>query len=1623
MTSRATAPASPEQLCAGPPQAQLLPPGGAGAVCGDRGPTDTELTSLVTHGLYDPAREHDACGVGFVAHIKGVRTHGIIEQGLKILENLDHRGAVGADKLMGDGAGILVQIPDEYYRAEMWARGVTLPPPGEYGVGMIFLPKEHASRLACEQELERAVKAEGQVLLGWRDVPVDREMPMSPTVRAKEPVMRQIFIGRGPDVIVPDALERKLYVIRKTASSAIQALRLTHSREYYVPSMSCRTVLYKGLLLADQVGRYFLDLQDPRATSALALVHQRFSTNTFPEWPLAHPYRMVAHNGEINTVKGNFNWMRAREGVMRSPVLGEDLKKLYPISFEGQSDTATFDNALELLVMAGYPLAHAAMMMIPEAWEQHTLMDERRRAFYEYHAAMLEPWDGPAAMVFTDGKQIGATLDRNGLRPARYLVTDDDLVVMASESGVLRIPEHKIVKKWRLQPGRMFLIDLEQGRIVDDDELKHQLAFAKPYRQWIENVRIRLDSIEVAPTGPDAFGESLLDRQQAFGYTQEDLKFLMAPMAANGEEGIGSMGNDSPLAVLSDKDKPLYNYFKQLFAQVTNPPIDPIREAIVMSLNSFIGPRPNLLDINAVNPQMRLEVEQPILDFDDMVRLRAIEQHTHGKFKSYEVDITYPLEWGREGVEAKLASLCAEAVDAIRTGHNILIITDRRMGRSHVAIPALLALSAIHHHLVREGVRTTAGLVVETGSAREVHHFAVLAGYGAEAVHPYLALETLGALHSELPGELSADKAAYQYIKAIGKGLSKIMSKMGISTYMSYCGAQIFEAIGLEKAFVDKYFRGTASQVEGIGVFEVAEEALRMHRAAFGNDPVLEDMLDAGGEYAWRTRGEEHMWTPDVIAKLQHSARAGKFETYKEYAQLVNDQSRRHMTLRGLFEFKVDPGKAIPVDEVEPVSEIVKRFTTGAMSLGSISTEAHTTLAIAMNRIGGKSNTGEGGEDPARYRNELRGIPVVAGTKVSDLLGPRVVEADYVLQAGDSLRSKIKQVASGRFGVTTEYLASADQLQIKMAQGAKPGEGGQLPGGKVSEYIGFLRYSVPGVGLISPPPHHDIYSIEDLAQLIHDLKNANPKASVSVKLVSEVGVGTVATGVAKCKADHVVIAGHDGGTGASPWSSIKHAGTPWELGLAETQQTLVLNRLRGRIRVQADGQMKTGRDVVIGALLGADEFGFATAPLVATGCIMMRKCHLNTCPVGVATQDPVLRKKFAGKPEHVVNYLFFVAEEARQIMAQLGIRKFDDLIGRSDLLDTKKGVAHWKARGLDFSRVFHQPTVPADVARFQVEQQDHGLARALDVKLIEKCRPALERQEKVQFMEEVRNVNRSVGAMLSGELTRLHPEGLPDHTIFIQMEGTGGQSFGAFLAPGITLYLIGDANDYTGKGLSGGRIAIRPSIDFRGEATENLIVGNTVLYGATSGEAFFRGVAGERFAVRLSGATAVVEGTGDHGCEYMTGGTAVVLGKTGRNFAAGMSGGVAYVYDEDGQFAKRCNTTMVALDKVLPREEQEASQAAASWHRGQADEPTLRKLIEDHHRWTGSLRARHILDHWAASRARFVKVFPHEYKRALAEMAARPGVAGGAPQARKEADQTIARARGADKKSRVVPAK
>jgi glutamate synthase (NADPH/NADH) large chain len=1373
------------------------------------------------------------------------------------------------------------------------------------------------------------------------------------------------IVGRSAKLADQDAFERKILAIRKQTQNPLVDLEKKHKlpglAQLYMPSFSSRTVVYKGLLLAPQVESFYEDLRNPLTESALCLVHQRFSTNTFPSWDLAHPFRLICHNGEINTLRGNVNWIRARQGAISSPILGQDLDKLWPLIYDGQSDSASFDNALELLLMGGYSVAHAMMMMIPEAWENHTLMDPARRAFYEYHAAMMEPWDGPASIAFTDGRQIGATLDRNGLRPSRYIVTDDDLVIMGSECGCLPVPEERIVKKWRLQPGKMFLVDLEKGRIVDDKELKDALAGAKPYGEWIERIRVKLDEVETEKTPPLKSRVRLLDRQQAFGYTQEDLKFIMQPMSVAGEESIGSMGNDSPMAVLSNKNKALYNYFKQLFAQVTNPAIDPIREDLVMSLVSFIGPKPNLLGIDELNPPLRLEVSQPVVDFFEMEKIRHIERYTGGKFKACELDITYPVAWGKDAVEARLASLAAQAEDAVRSGYSIIILSDRLVDRERVAIPALLAVSAIHQHLVGKGLRTSSGLVVETGSAREVHHFALLGGYGAEAVHPYLALETL------LSSSVDKTKAVKNYVKAIGKGLKKVMSKMGISTYMSYTGSQQFEAVGLANSLVEKYFTGTSSNIEGINVFDVADEAIRVHRAAFDErDPVLAEMLDAGGEYAWRVRGEEHAWTPDAIAKLQLAAKANSYSTYKEYATIINDQARRHLTFRGLFEFRF--AKPVPIEEVEPAKDIVKRFSTGAMSLGSISTEAHTTLAIAMNRIGGKSNTGEGGEDRRRY------APVKAGESLQSRLGKTRVEVDIPLREGDSMKSKIKQVASGRFGVTAEYLASAEMLQIKIAQGAKPGEGGQLPGKKVSEYIAELRYSTPGVELISPPPHHDIYSIEDLAQLIHDLKNSNPQAAISVKLVSEIGVGTIAAGVAKGKSDHVTIAGHDGGTGASPWSSIKHAGTPWELGLAETQQTLVLNRLRGRIAVQVDGQMKTGRDVVIGAILGADEFGFATAPLVVEGCIMMRKCHLNTCPVGVATQDPVLRRKFEGKPEHVVNYFFHVAEEARELMARLGVRTMNELIGRTDLLDTRKGVEHWKAKGLDFSRIFAMPEVAPGVAVYHREKQDHGLEKALDNRLIELARPALERREKVTIEMPIRNINRTAGTMLSYEIARRYGhEGLPDDTVHVRLAGSAGQSFGAFLAKGVTLDLLGDTNDYCGKGLSGGRISVQPSPKFRGEPTENIITGNVVLYGAIAGEAYFRGVAGERFAVRNSGAHAVVEGVGDHGCEYMTGGVVVVLGATGRNFAAGMSGGYAYVLDVDGEFRKRCNVSMVDLEPVLAESE---------------DETSLKRLIENHQKYTGSKRAQELRDKWSQHRSRFIKVFPKEYRRALAELAA-----------------------------------
>ncbi|MDD2775795.1 MAG: glutamate synthase large subunit [Gallionella sp.] len=1537
-------------------------------------------------GLYDPRQERDACGVGFVAHIKGQKSHSMVSQGLKILENLTHRGAVGADPLAGDGAGILLQVPDAFLRAKCASLGVTLPAAGDYGVGMVFLPRDAAGRTACEQILADKIAAEGQTLLGWRDVPVDSSI-LGESVKPVEPCVRQVFIGRGANCADANAFERKLFVIRKTAEHAVRGLNGA-GKGFYMPSMSARTIVYKGMLLADQVGKYYFDLQDETVISALALVHQRFSTNTFPTWDLAHPFRMIAHNGEINTVRGNVNWMTARHAAMSSDLLGEDLEKLWPLIAEGQSDSACFDNALELLVAGGYSLPHAMMLLIPEAWAGNPLMDEERRAFYEYHAALMEPWDGPAAVAFTDGRMIGATLDRNGLRPARYLITDDDMVLMASEMGVLDIPQEKIIKKWRLQPGRMFLIDMEAGRIVDDTELKNQLANAKPYRQWVDQSRYHLSDMAAGAGEVPALNASLLDTQQAFGYSQEDLKFILAPMVNAGEEPTGSMGVDAALPVLSNKNRSLYDYFQQLFAQVTNPPIDPIREEIVMSLTSFIGPKPNLLGINETNPPLRLEVHQPVLSNDDIAKLRDVAALTQGRYRSLVLDMTYPATEGAAGCDVALRALCAAADQAVANGYNVLILSDRAVSAERIAIPALVACSKVHLHLVQEGLRTSTGLVVDTGSAREVHHFALLAGYGAEAVCPWLAYETIASL--KLPANVDVKEAKKRFIKAINKGLMKVMSKMGISTYQSYCGAQIFEAIGLNASFVADCFTGTATQIEGIGLTEVAEETVRTHRNAFGADPVLANALEAGGEYAYRVRGEEHMWTPDSIAKLQNATRTNNFTTYKEYAKLINEQSQKLKTLRGLFEIK-PAGAAVPLAEVQPAKEIVKRFVTGAMSLGSISTEAHTTLAIAMNRLGGRSNTGEGGEDAARF-GVFKG-----GEMLSDIIGKSRIETDRMMLAGDSLRSSIKQVASGRFGVTAEYLSNADQIQIKMAQGAKPGEGGQLPGGKVSEYIAKLRFSVPGVGLISPPPHHDIYSIEDLAQLIHDLKNANPSASISVKLVSEVGVGTVAAGVSKAKADHIVVSGFDGGTGASPVSSIKHAGTPWELGLAEAQQTLVLNQLRGRIALQVDGQLKTGRDVLIGALLGADEFGFATAPLVVEGCVMMRKCHLNTCPVGVATQDPVLRQKFTGQPEHVVNYFFFVAEEVRELMAEMGIRRFEDLIGRSDLLGMKHSIAHWKSQGLDFSKVFHQPNVAASVARRHDGAQDHELEKALDNSLIAQAQAALSKEQSVSIESKITNVNRTVGTMLSHEVAKRYGQaGLAEDSINVTFNGTAGQSFGAFLMKGVSFNLRGEGNDYVGKGLCGGRIAISPPSHSKLIAHENIIAGNTVLYGATSGTCYLSGVAGERFAVRNSGAIAVVEGLGDHGCEYMTGGMVIVLGKTGRNFAAGMSGGVAYVLDEDGQFKQRCNLAMVELEPVpeelatLDRTEElpESHGRVHFNHLNKADEHVLREQIERHVRYTNSPCARQILDNWAASLPKFVKVMPTEYRRALQEMAA-----------------------------------
>ena len=1525
-------------------------------------------------GLYDPKREHDACGVGFVADLKARPSHKIVEQGLQILENLTHRGAVGADPLAGDGAGILVQIPHEFLKVVTAPLRISLPEPGHYAVGHMFMPGNLAQRIYCQSVVERVVEAEGLQLLGWRDVPTDNSC-LGSCVIETEPHHRQVFIGRGPGIKDEATFERRLYILRKVISNTINGDTGGRDIGFYTVSLSCRTLVYKGMFLAYQLGAYYLDLHHPKFASALALVHQRFSTNTFPSWKLAHPYRMVAHNGEINTLRGNLNWMAARQASVSSPLFGKDIAKLWPISYEGQSDTACFDNALEFLVQGGYSLAHAAMMLIPEAWAGNPLMDAKRRAFYEYHACLMEPWDGPAAMAFTDGRQIGATLDRNGLRPARYFVTDEGLVVMASETGVLPIPEKSIVQKWRLQPGKMLLIDLAKGRIVSDEEIKAELASAHPYQQWLDRTQIRVHELPGSSSPQPRTNVSLLDRQQAFGYTQESTKFLMAPMAGSGQEAVGSMGNDTPVSVLSDRPKLLHTYFKQNFAQVTNPPIDSIREELVMSLVTFIGPRPNLLDLEGTSKQKRLEAAHPILTNENLERIRGIGDVADNQFRTVTLDITYGADRGAAGMGEALDRLCKRAEAAVREGENIIILSDRATGPDRIPIPSLLATSAVHHHLIRCGLRTSVGLVVETGEAHEVHQFATLAGYGAEAINPYLAFETLEAMLPEIDEEITAEEAVKRYIKAVDKGLLKVMSKMGISTYQSYCGAQIFDAVGLRSDFVAKYFTGTNSQVEGVGLEEIARETVERHRLAFSDAPVLRDALEVGGEYAFRIRGEAHMWRPSVVADLQHAVRGALPEKYRSYAKQINEQSEQLLTLRGMFRIKTAEElgrKPVPLDEVEPAKEIVKRFSTGAMSFGSISREAHTTLAIAMNRIGGKSNTGEGGEESDRYKP---------------------------LPNGDSMRSRIKQVASGRFGVTTEYLMSADMMQIKIAQGAKPGEGGQLPGHKVDATIAKVRHSTPGVGLISPPPHHDIYSIEDLAQLIYDLKNVNPAADVSVKLVSEVGVGTVAAGVAKARSDHVTIAGFEGGTGASPLTSIKHAGSPWEIGLAETQQTLVLNRLRGRISVQVDGGIRTGRDVVVGALLGADEFGFATAPLIAAGCIYMRKCHLNTCPVGVATQDPVLRARFQGKPEHVINFFFFVAEEVREYMAALGFRSFAEMIGQTEILDKSEAIDHWKAKGLDFTRLFHKPEVPKEVAIYNSERQDHHLDKVLDRKLIELSAAAIEEKKPVKIELPIRNTDRTTGAMLSGAIAKSHGHvGLPEDTIWVSLKGSAGQSFGAWLANGVTLDLEGEANDYVGKGLSGGRIVVRPPEDSGIVPEELIIVGNTVLYGAIAGECYFRGIGGERFAVRNSGATAVVEGTGDHGCEYMTGGVVVVIGPTGRNFAAGMSGGIAYVLDEAGDFERRCNLAMVELEPV-PSEnnvmERSRHQTGDLESHGlvdvsdmtRFDEQRLYQLIERHLHYTGSERARAILADWSAYLPKFVKVMPVEYRRALEEMA------------------------------------
>jgi len=1488
-------------------------------------------------GLYDPQFEHDSCGVGFVCQMKGIRGHEVVSQALTMLVNLNHRGACGCEVNTGDGAGILLQLPHKFLVNAASLGKFTLPEPGRYAVGMLYVSPDSATRALSEKIFGEVVVAEGQSILGWRDVPTDNSS-LGKTAVASEPFHRQVFIARGANCPNEQDFERKLFVIRKIAHQKIRTAGIDPF--WYAPSISCRTIIYKGMLMPEQVAKYFPDLGDPTLDTALALVHSRFSTNTFPSWERSHPYRYIAHNGEINTLRGNINWMKAREPLLASPLLGNDISRILPVVNPGGSDSAMFDNVLELLVMGGRSLPHAMMMMIPEPWSGHESMSDDKKAFYEFHSCLMEPWDGPASVVFTDGTMIGATLDRNGLRPSRYYVTKDDYVVMASEAGVLPIEPERIASKGRLQPGRMFLVDMDKGRIIDDQEIKHQIASENPYRQWLSDNLVKLADIKNAPEGSEPDHDTLIQRQIAFGYTFEDLRKIILPMARDGVEATGSMGTDIPLAVFSNKSKLLYDYFKQLFAQVTNPPIDCIREEIITSSITSIGPERNLLDPTPESCHL-IELPTPIITNDELSKLRHVAQ---GQFRSVTIPTLFDASKGSGGMETSLEEIFRQASLQIDAGINIIILSDRGVNRHNAAIPALLAVSGLHHFLIREGKRTKVGIILESGEPREVHHFCTLIGYGCAGINPYLAFETLdGMIRQGLLAGVEYSTACKNFVKAATKGIVKVASKIGISTVQSYLGAQIFECLGLQQKVVDKYFTGTATRIEGADLDSVAQESLSRHHSAFPDRVESAHTLEVGGDYQWRNDGESHLLSPQAIHLLQKAVRANNFEAFRGYSSLVNQQMEQVFTLRGLLEFK--PQTPVPIDEVESVETIVKRFKTGAMSYGSISKEAHESLAIAMNRIGGKSNTGEGGEDPARYT--------------------------WTNERGDSKNSAIKQVASGRFGVTSLFLTNATELQIKMAQGAKPGEGGQLPGAKVYPWIAKVRHSTTGVGLISPPPHHDIYSIEDLSELIHDLKNANRAARISVKLVSEVGVGTVAAGVAKAHADVVLISGFDGGTGASPQTSIKHAGLPWELGLAETHQTLVLNNLRSRIVVETDGQLKTGRDIIIATLLGAEEFGFATAPLVTLGCIMMRVCHLNTCPVGIATQNPELRKNFTGNPDYTVNFMKFIAQEVRELMAQLGFRTINEMVGRTDVLEPRRALDHWKSKGIDLTNLLYSPPAGPEVGRFCTQAQDHGLENGMDLSLLlAKCLPAIESGKKIRLELPIKNTDRVVGTILGNEITKRHCNGLPDGTVHLKFKGSAGQSLGAFIPSGVTIELEGDANDYVGKGLSGGKIVIYPDVKATFPAEENILLGNVALYGATSGEAFFRGVAGERFCVRNSGATAVVEGVGDHGCEYMTGGKVVIIGPTGRNFAAGMSGGVAFILDEKNDFATRCNKQMVGLEKPDAKEAND-----------------IRELIRRHMELTGSKKAGQVLSDWDSSLAKFVKVMPKDYKRVLQAIA------------------------------------